>query len=252
VGVGRATDDLHWRVRHVEETGSTNDDLVAAAHRGEPAGAVLVADFQTAGRGRLGRRWEATPGSALLVSVLLRPGTAAAGWPHGATHAVGLAARDACQDVAGVAVELKWPNDLVVGDRKLAGVLAEGVVDGGRLAAVVVGLGLDVSGPLAGAFGAVCLDELAGAAVARDDLLEAFLARLVGYVAQWETDPAALVEGYRRTLATLGRAVRVELPAGEVIIGTAVDLTATGELVVATGGGDRVVDAGDVVHLRTA
>src|SRR5690349_5822405 len=126
-----------FRVAHVAETGSTNADLVAAARAGEPAGAVLVADHQTAGRGRLVRAWQAPPGSALLCSILLRPrpGTVV----HGAVWSVALAAREACRRLAGVAPDLKWPNDLLWDGRKLAGVLAEAVTgahDPGRVTAV--------------------------------------------------------------------------------------------------------------------
>ena len=104
-----------WHVEQVAETGSTNDDLVAAARHGAPSGTVLVTDHQTAGRGRLGRRWEAPPGASLLVSVLVRPSAAAAQRLHGATQAVGLSAQAACADVAGFRPDLKWPNDLLVG-----------------------------------------------------------------------------------------------------------------------------------------
>jgi BirA family biotin operon repressor/biotin-[acetyl-CoA-carboxylase] ligase len=251
MGTARATGGF-WRVRRVAATGSTNDDLVAAARAGEPAGAVLVAGFQTAGRGRQGRRWEAVPGAALLVSVLLRPGPSAARWPHGATQAAGLAARDACDAVAGVAVDLKWPNDLVVEDRKLAGVLAEGIADAAGLAAVVVGLGLNLTGPLQDGLGAVALDELAGHAVDGDAVLDAYLARLAVHVQAWENEPDTLRDAYRHALGTLGRAVRVRVPDGEDVTGTASDVTSVGALVVRTEAGAVVIEAGDVVHLRPA
>src|SRR5690349_15935960 len=126
-----------FRVRWVDETGSTNHDLLAAARAGEPEGLVLVADHQSAGRGRLGRVWEAPPGASLLMSILLRPvlGLADA---HAVTAAVGLAAAYACEAVAGFRPGLKWPNDLVVGPRKLAGILAETNLQGDRLDALVV------------------------------------------------------------------------------------------------------------------
>ena len=131
-----------WReVRVVGETGSTNADLLALARDGAPEGIVLVADHQTAGRGRLDRRWEAPPGSSLLMSMLFRP-------PRSVTHlnlvnaAAGIAASDACNEVAGFRPLLKWPNDVVVDDRKLAGILAEVVGQ-----AVVVGIGLNVNWP---------------------------------------------------------------------------------------------------------
>ena len=239
-----ATDRSPWRVERVAETGSTNDDLAAAARRGEPSGAVLVTDHQTAGRGRLGRRWETPPGAALLVSVLLRPTPASASRLHGATQAVGLAARSACADVAGFTPELKWPNDLMVGSRKLAGVLAE-AVEG----AVVVGMGLNVSWPTEPTEQAVSLAAVLGRPVSRDDVLDCYLAHLAERVAQWNDGPDRLLDDYRAALATLGRAVRVELPQ-RVVEGTAVDLTAEGALVVEHQGERLEVSAADVVHLR--
>src|SRR4051812_27340870 len=108
---------------------------------GAPEGLAAVADHQTAGRGRLGRAWVAPPGASLLLSVLFRPDLAPERL-HLTTAAVALAAAEACEAVAGVLPVLKWPNDLLVGDRKLAGVLAES-----RLPAVVVGIGLNVNWP---------------------------------------------------------------------------------------------------------
>ena len=110
-----------WTVEHVAETGSTNADLLATAAE-RPDRSVLVADHQTAGRGRLDRRWDAPPGANLLVSILFHDVPA---HPSELTRRVALAAVDACAEVAGVDVALKWPNDLLVGDRKLAGILAE-------------------------------------------------------------------------------------------------------------------------------
>ncbi len=126
-----------WTVTHVPVTGSTNDDLVAAAATGVPDRSVLVTDHQTAGRGRLDRRWEAPAGVNLLVSMLFRTVPTQ---PSTLTQRVGLAAIDACRATAGVDAVLKWPNDLLVGERKLAGILAQRAADG----SIVVGLGLNV------------------------------------------------------------------------------------------------------------
>jgi BirA family biotin operon repressor/biotin-[acetyl-CoA-carboxylase] ligase len=233
----------------VTQTGSTNADVLALAREGAPVGTVVVADHQTAGRGRLGRRWEAPVGSSLLMSMLL-PVEPAGGRPQRLTQAVALAAAGACEDVAGVRPDLKWPNDLLVGDRKLAGVLAESSVVDGRIAAVVVGLGLNVNWPaetpaeLAGVVTA--LNHAAGHDVDRTALLGAVLDRLSA------TAWPSLDERYRERLGTLGRRVRVDLGSVE-LIGTAVDVAAGGELVVQADGGSRhEVSAGDVVHLRGA
>ena len=118
-----------WDVRRHADLDSTNRQAADLARAGAPEGVVVVADHQTAGRGRLGRVWDAPPGSSLLMTVLLRPALDAARL-HLVTMAVALAAADACAEVAGFVPELKWPNDLVVQDRKLAGILAEAGFEG--------------------------------------------------------------------------------------------------------------------------
>lgn len=264
-------------VRWVAETGSTNADVMALAHDGAPEGVVVVADHQTAGRGRRSRPWVAPAGGSLLLSVLLRPPAAAAG---AVTMATGVALAEAVERVAGVAPGLKWPNDLVLpgpGDRKLAGILAEAdwpagsTVSGGwrepaahERAVVVVGVGLNVSWPQpsAGNGGAEELVAVADTAVAlnwvgadvdRVDLLVAFLRRLdERYGELVGTGPAAVIAEWRRRSATLGRRVRVDL-GGDDVEGSAIDVTEAGHLVVETLGGDRrTIAVGDVVHLRPA
>ncbi len=217
-----------WSVEHVATTGSTNDDLKAAADR-LPDRSVLVADHQRAGRGRLDRRWDAPPGSNLLVSMLFRhvPDP-----PGELTRRVGLAALEACRRTTGVRAGLKWPNDLVADGAKLAGILAERVPSG----PVVVGLGLNVGWAPPGAArlgdGIEPLDVLAVMLAAYDEL------------------PGDVFERYRSRLVTLGQDVRVELPAGH-IEGRAVDVERDGRLVVLDRAGARhCLDTGDVVHLR--
>lgn len=249
---------LDWRVTRLAETDSTNRVVLDLARAGEPEGAVVVADHQTAGRGRLGRTWVAPPGASLLVTVLLRPTIAAA---HLVTIAGAQAAADACAEVAGVRPSLKWPNDLVIerdGEtRKLAGLLAESVVRQDRIDALALGMGLNVRwpSPLPAELApiATALNHECGCDVDRDAVLDAWLGSLAEryrrLTAPGGTD--ALLAAYRVACVTLGRAVRVEL-AGEAVHGTAVDLTREGHLVLDTGGGRRTVAAGDVVHLRPA
>lgn len=229
-------------VRYVATVGSTNGAVADLARQGVAEGAVVVADHQTGGRGRRGRTWDAPAGSSLLVSVLLRPPAADA---HLAGMATALAAVQACAEVAGVAVALKWPNDLVVGDRKLGGILGE-VVTAGDRAAVVVGLGLNVDWDAPLPPGAIDLRGLSGRAVDREQLLVALLQALEDRCRR----PADhVVSEYRSGCATLGRLVRVELGA-ETLTGTAVGVDDGGRLVVDTATGERLVAAGDVVHLR--
>ena len=237
-----------WDVRRHAVLDSTNRQAADLARAGAPEGVVVVADHQTAGRGRLGRTWEAPPGSSLLMTVLLRPALDATRL-HLVTMAVGLAAADACADVAGFAPELKWPNDLVVRDRKLAGILAEAGFAGSVPQWVVVGIGLNVNWPeelppeLSGT--AVAANHVAGHAVDRERLLVQLLERLARRYSALDS----VAEDYRGRCATIGRDVRVELP-GETLRGRAVDVDGAGCLVVDTGDGVRALAVGDVVHVR--
>lgn len=222
-----------WRVEVVDETGSTNADLLAAAAAGAPDRTVRMARHQTAGRGRLDRRWEAPPGVNLLVSLLFRP---VVGPPHELVQRVGLAALAACERVAGVRALLKWPNDLLVDDRKLAGILAQSttVAEG---TAVVVGIGLNIGWAPEGA--ARLGDGITPEAVLAE-LLRAF-----------DALPADLHDLYRSRLGTIGRAVRVQRSDDSVVEGRAVDVEADGRLVVLDPCGvTHRIDTGDVTHLR--
>lgn len=251
-------DGPSWNVRRVRSTGSTNTDLLAAAAAGAGEGDVLVADTQTAGLGRLGRRWVTPPGSALAVSALLRPPSLErAGW---LPLLAGLAVRDAVLGLTrAVGASLKWPNDVLGSPAgadgpagKVAGLLVQ-LGTGPAPVPVVVGIGVNVTTPAdALPAGGVSLRGL-GAEVDRIALLDAVLARLAVRYTAWVagTDPRT---DYRACCTTLGAAVRVRLGAGPDLIGTAVDIDPTGRLVVAPGAGRPpvAVSAGDVTHLRLA
>jgi BirA family biotin operon repressor/biotin-[acetyl-CoA-carboxylase] ligase len=242
-------------VRRFSSIPSTNSYLLDEARRGAPEGLVAVADHQTAGRGRLGRPWEAPPGTSLLVSVLLRP-VLTPEKLHLCTGAVALAAADACARVAGVEPGLKWPNDLVIDDKKVAGVLAEAdpAAPGGPpgSVAVVVGVGCNVDWPGPDHATGTSLSEAARRPVGRDELLGALLANVA------ERRPALqdaegrdrLVDELRRRSATLGRRVRVERAGTDPLVGTACALTVEGHLVVEGEDGRVEVAAGDVLLLR--
>lgn len=225
-------------VRHFDEIDSTNTWVREQADAGAPEGLVAVAEHQSAGRGRLGRSWEAPAGTGLMVSVLVRPAGLAPDRLHLVTAAVGLSAQRACRAVAGFTPELKWPNDLLVGDAKLAGILAD---SGGG--AVVVGLGLNLRWAPPGALAA---EDVAGRPVGRDELLASVLTYLDAALGRWQQ----VGEHYALACATVGRRVRVELHGGS-IEGRAEALDAAGRLVVRPDGGEPVaLSAGDVVHLR--
>jgi BirA family biotin operon repressor/biotin-[acetyl-CoA-carboxylase] ligase len=230
---------IGWTVHHVAETGSTNDDLVAAAHAGASDRTVIVADFQTAGKGRLDRTWQAEPGTNLLVSLLFRHGREDA---SRFARIVALAARSACESLAIVQVGVKWPNDLVIERRKLGGLLA---VASPRDRFVVVGIGVNVGwAPDA----AVSLAEVSSQAPTPLVLLAELLREVD---VRLPLDDGVLRAEHKSVLVTLGERVRVELRAGESIVGLATDLDEASRLVVVDDTGARhVVDVGDVVHLR--
>jgi BirA family biotin operon repressor/biotin-[acetyl-CoA-carboxylase] ligase len=246
----RTFTDVQW----FSELGSTNTWLLEAAASGVPEGTVVVADRQSAGRGRLGRRWESAPGSGLLTSLLFRPRLEADDLFSVAALGT-LAARDAIETTAGVDAGVKWPNDLVVEGAKVAGVLSETRGVGTAELAVVVGIGINIRWPMPGRdateFNATCLDAVAGRRVDREGLLEALLEAVNARRPMLDNpeDRVALIGELESRSVTIGRPVRVEL-GEESFSGTAVSLDATGRLVVDTDAGRRVVSAADVVHLR--
>ncbi len=221
----------------------------------------MVADVQRAGRGRLGRSWQAPPGSSLLCTVLLRPALDPAD-AHLAVHAVALAAQDACRTVAGVEVALKWPNDLIEpgGTRKVGGILAESVLEGGRLEGVAVGLGLNVAWPVDLPDElveiATALNHLgAPADVSREALLGALLVELDTWCDALATAAGRerLRDAYQRSCSTIGAEVRVQLVDGDERSGRAEAVLDDGALLVRDhAGAEHAITAGDVHHLRPA
>lgn len=234
-------------LRVLAETGSTNEDLAALARAGAPEGTVLVAEAQTAGRGRLDRAWTSPPRAGLTFSVLLRPAVPV----HRRTWLpllTGLAVREAVARLGAVPTFLKWPNDLLLGDgpAKAGGILAQAGGD-----AVVIGIGLNVS---------TTADELPPGATSlavegagctdRDPLLRAVLRTLGDLYADWCGADLDLRPAYEAVCDTIDRDVRVQLPDGAVLTGRATGLDDSGRLLVATADGERAVSAGDVTRVR--
>lgn len=236
--LARALAAVGWRVEVLDRTPSTNTTVAERARAGAPAGLVVVAEEQSAGRGRLARSWISPPRAGLTFSVLLRPEAAPSAWPWLPLLA-GVAVASAVRRVAQVDAVLKWPNDVLVDGRKLAGLLAEAVVPG----AVVIGVGLNVTTrrdelPHASATSL----RLEGAASCdRDTLLRGVLRELASVLADQPAGRAC----YRELCSTVGRQVRVEVPSGTVE-GMAERVDEDGRLVV----GGTAYGAGDVVHLR--
>jgi len=225
-----------WSVRHVVETGSTNDDLFGAARAGAPDRSVIVADFQTAGKGRIDRRWEATRGTNLLVSLLFRA-------EPRATKLVALACRAACTTLASVEPALKWPNDLIIESKKLAGLLA---VASPADDFIVVGIGVNVGWA---PDGAVALRDVWHLPVTPHQLLAEMLRRIDELAAESASQSHSR---YVRALGTLGQRVRVDLISGDNIVGDAFDVDESARLLVRDDAGVvHTMDVGDVVHLRT-
>ncbi len=233
-----------------DRIGSTNAEVARRAADGAAAGLLVLADEQVAGRGRQGRGWYAPPGTSLMGSLLLRP-----------THPiarvallpllVGLALAEACMAVAPDAdPSVKWPNDLLLGGRKAAGVLVEAPTAG----VAVVGIGVNVDWR-----GVDRPDELVdvtslaqagGGPVDRWALLPVLVERLDHHYQRWCEDPLAFLPAYRERSATLGRRVRVEQVDGRTEEGVAVAVSDGGALVVAADDGVTELHAGDVHHLR--
>ncbi|HKD89755.1 MAG TPA: biotin--[acetyl-CoA-carboxylase] ligase [Streptosporangiaceae bacterium] len=253
---------LYTSIQVVDQTGSTNADLLAAARSGAAAGTVLVAEEQTAGRGRLDRSWQSQPGASLTFSVLLRPSGVPAGSLGWLPLLTGVAMVSALRAQTGLEISLKWPNDVLAGPAggaaagggKLAGILAEQTGE-----AVVVGIGLNVSateselpaGPATSLL-------LAGAADPdRQAILIALLTELERWYLRWSGGPrpgdaeaCGLRASYLRWCATIGRDVRVEVPGAKALTGRASDVDGGGRLLVTADDGVHAISAGDVVHVR--
>lgn len=231
--------------------GSTNDRARELLDEPDGEGRAVVAEEQTAGRGRRGRSWQSPPGRNLTVSVALRP-RLAAGVAWQLAVAAGLAARAACAQHADV--DLKWPNDLVsVDGAKLGGLLVETTIDGDRVTSAVVGIGINVNWrraemPPEFAEGATSLADLAGRPIERVTLLAALLDELDAELVALEAGRSPLAR-YREACTTLGSEVAVETSAGR-LTGRAVEVDPHGALVVDTGSGLVALATGDVVRLR--
>lgn len=234
------------------ETGSTNADLAARARAGAPAGSVLATDHQTSGRGRLGRTWTATRGSSIAMSVLLRPARDPASWTWLPLLA-GLAVADSLRSLADVPAVLKWPNDVLVGDAKLCGVLAERV-DTPAGPACVVGMGVNVhltaaELPVPTATSLAVLRP--GAVFVRTEIMATVLAVFALLYHRWEDGrDGELRREYEERCATLGRVVRVLRADNLTSEGEAVGIDEDGRLRVRTARAVEVFAAGDITHLR--
>jgi BirA family biotin operon repressor/biotin-[acetyl-CoA-carboxylase] ligase len=240
----RALADVSPRVVTLDETRSTNDDARALARAGAPHMTVVVADTQSAARGRLGRSWISDPRQALNASWIVRPDIPVDRWTVIPLLA-GVASADAVQRRTNVEARLKWPNDVLVGTRKLAGILTEAEVPD----FMIVGLGLNVMQPAFDEDRAEIATSVAiegGTRLDRPDLLAAVLQGFRDALG----DPAKALDRYRELCITFGQSVRVERATGDPVSGFARAIDDTGALVIETSAGDVRIASGDVVHLR--
>lgn len=229
----------------LDEVDSTN--RVLAERPMAPEGTSVIAEIQTAGRGRLGRQWESPWGSGVWMSVLVHPADQARSDWAALPLIAALAVRDACARACGLAVGLKWPNDLVVNAsevRKLGGILVEVVGPD----AVVIGMGTNMSMsreelPTPTATSVL----LEGGTPDREAFIAALMEALSVRLAQWRAEGFPR-EAYLEACFTVGRSVRVDLPDGSVLEGLATGITDDGQLIVARGREEVIVAAGDVIH----
>jgi len=241
----KANQSENWHIRRISETGSTNTDLLAEGSQGAPDRSVLRADYQSAGRGRLDRAWEAPRGANLLVSMLFRQVPA---HTHVLTQAVALAAARVARENCGVNVVMKWPNDLLVQNEKVAGILAQA----GPLNAqgvpefVVVGIGLNLEWAPPGA------TSLAASGWTHAVTPDEFLLAMLPCIDELLALPLEMMhERYVAELGTVGMRVRAELPHDKEVVGHAVGVEPDGRLLVLDECGvTHRIDTADVVHLR--
>jgi BirA family biotin operon repressor/biotin-[acetyl-CoA-carboxylase] ligase len=251
VRVNFALRESYWRVRVIDVIGSTQTDLAIEVRSGySQGGDVLIADYQSAGRGRLNRSFVAPPQSAILFSFFIRPGRNSEDWgwlPLLAGQAVSAAIESECATTA--VLELKWPNDILINHKKVAGILSERVEtpDG---PGIIIGIGINVT---------ISAEELPNTSATslalqgcencnREDLLVNVLQKFAQYLKRWESKDTELIREYERSSATIGQRVRIDSPSGKIWESTATGIDESGGLVLASG---EIITVGDIAHLKT-
>jgi len=231
----------YWRVSVVELTASTQSDLIELVTQGRAqAGDVIVADYQSSGRGRLTRSFEAPPGSALLFSFYIKPSRARSDWGWIPL----MAGVSVAQSLSGVKARVKWPNDILINEKKISGLIAQVVNDG-----IVIGIGINVGMQVS----EIPVPQATSLAIegvlniSRNELLANLLATFENNFSKWDQGSDEIWPVYQGMSATLGQSVEVHYPDGRVEGGTAVSVSASGELVLADG---VHVLAADIIHLR--
>lgn len=239
----------------VDELPSTNALVVERAQAGAPDGLVIVADHQSAGRGRLDRSWESPLGTAVTFSMLLRPTASTQSWPW-IPLLTGYAV-DKAMKATGLEAGVKWPNDVLIGERKVAGILVERIdTPTGPAAVVGVGINVGLRSDELPVPHATSLEIELGRRVDRTDVLVEALSAIREAYDAWEAggdlNSERLADSYAAACVTIGRDVRVDLPDGSVLVGAATGIDGDGRLVVDADGDVHAIAAGDVIHVRSA
>jgi len=236
--------------RYFHCIGSTNDEALAWAAQGAPDGAVVVADEQTKGRGRLSRKWITRPGAALAFSVVLRPSDQECQSLQLFSALAALAVQQALAKLTQLPAEIKWPNDVLVNGKKLCGILVETVWMETQVEALVVGIGVNVASSSVPPakdllFPATCVEAEAGHEVQREELLTAILDEFFDW--RKRISEASFLDIYCRYLAFKGRSVKINMPGDVEIAGKLSGVNADGSLLVEIKSGEEIcVVAGDL------
>lgn len=241
----------NWRIVHLDRIDSTNSEVLRRASDGELPGLIVVADYQSAGRGRLERRWESPPGANLLASFLLAmPADPRARWQI--PGALAVAAATAIETTCGIVARVKWPNDLLVGGEKVAGILTESASSPTGPALSAVGIGVNCLEPGPPEVSSTSLSLAAGRDVAPGALLDELIDSLSDALEHLvdPDDPSRLLERLRAQSATIGAEVKVIHLDGRIEVGRATTIDRSGCLVIETVTGLHAVSEGDVEHLR--
>jgi len=241
---------LDLRIRYIERCVVSSQDIAKEeADRGAPEGTVVICGSMEVGRGRFGRRWYAPPGG-LWFTVITRPREVEKPWLI--TLVGGVAVAETLRVLLGVEAGLKWPNDVVVEGKKVAGILAEGIAEGTSISYVLLGIGVNVNNELPKELTeiATTLKEVLGREIPRATLLASILRRLWSLYQELKKTPITVIRKWRDLNVTLNKYVEIKLVNGDLVRGTAVDIDNDGKLLVMTFRGLMAIDAGEVLNLR--
>ena len=242
---------LNYRVHYVEKCISTQDIASTLAEQGAQEGTIVLAEEMTGGRGRLGRKWHASRGG-LWLTLILRPHMTRD--VQLLSLAMGLGLVKGIKEHLGIKTSLKWPNDVLYNERKLAGILVEGKIESNYIKYILVGIGLNVNNEIPAELRstAISLKEIKGRNIPRIPLLRSILLQIDHYYVTLskKKDYEEILSEWKKHSTTIGRTVKAVTIDGKIIVGKAVDVDKNGALVIETSHGLEKIYAGDLEHLR--